>query len=84
MPCTRSGNLIERGIAQRVSASRYLKQLVEIGVLVEEKRGRDKVFIHRKYMDLLGRDDHDFAPYERGVPLPASASTLVKKLRRKR
>lgn len=63
LPYTRIGNLVERGIAMRVSASRYLKQLVEIGVLVEEKRGRDKVFIHRRYMDLLGRDDHEFARY---------------------
>ncbi len=84
MPYTRIGNLVERGIAQRVSASRYLKQLVEIGVLVEEKRGRDKVFIHRKYMDLLGRDDHDFALYERPWHLPIGASMPGKKSRRKR
>lgn len=64
MPYTRIGNLIERGIAQRVSASRYLKQLVAIGILREEKHGRDKVFIHRKYMDLLGRDDHEFGLYD--------------------
>ncbi|MGQ0455919.1 MAG: protein adenylyltransferase Fic [Hyphomicrobium sp.] len=63
LPYTRIGHLVERGVAQRVSASRYLKQLVELGVLVEEKRGRDKVFIHRKYMALLGRDDHAFEAY---------------------
>ena len=62
-PYTRIGHLTERGIAKRVSASRYLKQLVAIGVLEEEKRGRDKLFVHRKYMDLLGRDDHAFEPY---------------------
>ena len=62
-PYTRISHLVERGVAQRVSASRYLKQLVDIGVLVEEKRGRDKVFINRKYMDLLGRDDHVFEAY---------------------
>jgi len=66
-PYTRIGHLIERNIAKRVSASRYLKQLVEIGVLEEEKVGRDKLFIHRKYMDLLGRDDHAFAPYRSPV-----------------
>jgi Fic family protein len=73
MPYTRIGNLVERGIAKRVSASRYLKQLADIGVLSEEKRGRDKVFIHRKYMELLGRDDHDFEPYE--APGPAKSKT---------
>ena len=62
-PYCRIGNLVERGIAKRVAASRYLKQLAEIGVLEEEKVGRDKIFIHRKYMDLLGRDDHEFERY---------------------
>ena len=63
LPYTRIGNLVERDVAKRVSASRYLKQLVEIGVLVEEKYGRDKVFVHRKYMELLGSDEHTFEPY---------------------
>lgn len=62
-PYTRIGHLMERGIAKRVSASRYLKQLVKIGVLEEKKVGREKLFIHRKYMDLLGSDEHAFAPY---------------------
>lgn len=62
-PYTRIGHLIERDIAKRVSASRYLKQLVEIGVLTEEKSGRDKLFIHRKYMSLLSSDGHAFEPY---------------------
>jgi Fic family protein len=62
-PYTRIAHLIDRDIAKRVSASRYLKQLVEIGVLAEEKVGRDKLFIHRKYMRLLGSDEHTFAPY---------------------
>jgi Fic family protein len=66
-PYVRIGHLIESDLAERHAAARYLKQLAAIGILSEEKRGRDKVFIHRKYMDLLGRDDHDFAPYERAV-----------------
>jgi Fic family protein len=69
-PYTRISHLTERGIAKRVSASRYLKQLVAIGVLEEEKHGREKLFVHRKYMDLLGRDDHTFAPY----PVPPAAA----------
>jgi Fic family protein len=63
LPYTRIGHLIDRGVVKRVSASRYLKQLASIGVLEEEKVGRDKVFIHRKYMALLASDDHDFMPY---------------------
>jgi len=75
-PYTRIGHLIERDIAKRVSASRYLKQLVEIGVLNEEKSGRDKLFIHRKYMGLLASDEHTFQPYA-AAPMPAAAARKV-------
>jgi hypothetical protein len=83
MPYTRIGDLIERGIAQRVSASRYLKQLAAIGVLAEEKHGRDKIFVHRKYMDLLGRDDHEFAPYQ-GTVSSGDGAPVSKRKRRTR
>lgn len=62
-PYTRIAHLIERGIAQRVSASRYLKQLVDIGILKEEKRGVQKLFVNQKYMKLLSSDEHAFEPY---------------------
>lgn len=75
-PYTRIAHLIERDIAKRVSASRYLKQLVEAGVLTEEKVGRDKLFIHRKYMTLLGSDGHDFERY------PGEGASPDKKSRR--
>ncbi len=65
-PYCRIDNLIEAGMGNRVTASSYMKQLVEIGVLKEEKLWRDKVFINRKYLDLLSSDEHTFAPY--GVP----------------
>jgi len=67
-PYTRIGHLVDRGVAKRVAASRYLKQLAAIGVLHEEKVGRDKLFIHRKYMKLLGSDDHAFEPYPAKAP----------------
>lgn len=62
-PYCRISTLTERGIVKRQSASVYLKDLASIGVLQEEKRGRDKVFIHRKYLDLLSNDEHTFEPY---------------------
>lgn len=74
-PYVRITHLIESGIAERHAAARYLKQLAAIGILSEEKRGRDKVFIHRKYMDLLGRDDHNFEPY----PPPAATPSKTKR-----
>lgn len=69
-PYVRIAHLIQAGIAERHAAARYLKQLAAIGVLQEEKVGRDKLFINRRYMDLLGRDDHVFEPY----PAPAAAT----------
>ena len=66
-PYARIGHLIEAGIAKRVSASRYLKQLAASGILKEEKIGRDKVFIHTKYMELLAGNGHEFAPYVRSL-----------------
>ncbi len=72
-PYVRIAHLIDRGIAERHAASKYLKQLSAIGVLAEEKRGRDKLFIHRKYMTLLGSDEHTFEPYAAALPLEAHA-----------
>ncbi len=77
-PYVRIGHLIDSGIAERHAASRYLKQLASIGVVVEEKRGRDKLFVHRKYMDLLGRDDHAFPPYTAASEPPQTAKKKPK------
>ena len=63
LPYCRIQNLVERNIAGRQAASRYLKQLGEIGVLEERTVGREKLFIHPKLMYLLTRDDNDVSPY---------------------
>ena len=62
-PYCRIGNLVEKSIAQRQSASRYLKELAAIGVLREVQAGKEKLFIHPNLMQLLGRDGNAFAPY---------------------
>lgn len=62
LPYCRIQNVVEADIAKRQAASRYLKELVEIGVLEERPVGREKLFIHRKYINLLIRDDN-FTPY---------------------
>jgi Fic family protein len=64
LPYCRIQNLVERDIAGRQAASRYLKQLVEIGVLEERTVGRDKLFIHPKLMHLLTRDDNEVTAYQ--------------------
>lgn len=52
-PYCRIGNLVDAGIAQRQSASTYLKRLCEIGVLEERKVGREKLFINLAFLRLL-------------------------------
>jgi Fic family protein len=62
-PYCRIGNLVEKQVAQRQAASRYLKELVSIGVLREVQVGKEKLFIHPKFMQLLLRDDNAVVPY---------------------
>jgi Fic family protein len=62
-PYCRIQNVSEAGIAGRQAASRYLKQLVKIGVLEEVAFGREKLFIHPKLMKLLTRDSNDIDSY---------------------
>lgn len=65
-PYCRIANLIQAGLAQRQTASVYLKQLCDIGVLQETKVGREKLFIHPKFVRLLTEDPNDFALYAIG------------------
>lgn len=50
-------------VAARQTASRHLKHLVRIGVLEEVARGREKLFIHPKLLQLLIREPNTFALY---------------------
>ncbi|MEO8203562.1 MAG: Fic family protein [Betaproteobacteria bacterium] len=63
LPYCRIPNVVDRAIARRQAASRYLKQLSEIGVLEEVTVGREKLFIHPKLIQLLTRDSNRIAPY---------------------
>jgi hypothetical protein len=42
----------------------YLKALADIGVLKEIKAGREKLFLHPKFLQLLIGDSNDFIHYE--------------------
>jgi len=63
LPYCRIINLTEKGIAKRQTASQYLKQLVEIGVLREANMGKEKLFINSRLMQLLTRDSNQFTPH---------------------
>lgn len=62
-PYCRISNLVDKGIAQRQAASRYLHDLADLGVLREMPFGKEKLFIHPKLMQLLSRDNNQFQPY---------------------
>lgn len=62
-PYTRILNLEKAGIAKRQTASKYLKELCDIGVLEEITVGRDKLFIHVKLMELLRGESNQFTSY---------------------
>lgn len=62
-PYCRITNLVEKNIAQRQAASRYLKDLVKIGVLWEMQYGKEKLFVHPKLMQLLSEDSNQYVHY---------------------
>lgn len=62
-PYCRISNLVDKGIAQRQAASRYLHDLADLGVLREMPFGKEKLFIHPKLMQLLSLDDNQLQPY---------------------
>ncbi len=62
-PYCRIGNLVDKGIAKRQAASRYLHDLADHGVLREVPLGKERLFIHPKLIRLLGSDDEPFQPY---------------------
>ena len=62
-PYCRIGNLVDAGIAKRQTASVYLKLLCEAGVLKEIKSGRENIFVHPKYIDLLTGEENVWVYY---------------------
>ena len=62
-PYCRIANLVDAGIAKRQTASVYLKQLSDIGVLREVKSGRETLFVHPKYIELLTGEENVWVYY---------------------
>lgn len=62
-PYCRIGNLVDSGIAKRQTASVYLKQLCDIGILREVKSGRENIFVHPKYIELLTGEENVWVYY---------------------
>ena len=64
-PYCRISNLVENNIAKRQTASVYLKQLCNLGVLKEIQAGKEKLFVHPKLIQLITKDEHDFDVYKK-------------------
>ena len=62
-PYCRIGNLVDADIAKRQTASAYLKQLCDVGVLKEVKSGRENIFVHPKYIELLTGEENVWIYY---------------------
>ena len=63
LPYCRISDVTDAGIANRQTASLYLRQLADIGVLTETVSGKEKLFIHPKFLRLVARDGNDFELY---------------------
>lgn len=64
LPYIRISNLVENGVAKRQTASVYLKELSRVGVLNEISFGKEKLFLHPKFMRLLSNEGNDIEPYK--------------------
>ena len=62
-PYCRISNLVDAGVAKRQTASVYLKQLCDIGILKEIKSGRENIFVHPKYIELLTGEENVWVYY---------------------
>ena len=69
-PYCRIQNVVESGIAKRQTASVYLKQLVDLGMLRELKIGREKLFVHPNFLHLLTSESHPVRPYGHATASP--------------
>jgi len=69
-PYCRTNDLVKLGIGTRKTAAKYLGDLVSAGVLQERKEGREKLYIHTRFLDLLMNDGNEIIPYQRPPETP--------------
>lgn len=67
LPYCRIGDVVEANIAKRQTASTYLKQLVDIGVLQEVSTRKEKLFVHPKLLRLISEESNVFTRYENTI-----------------
>ena len=62
-PYSRIGDVVDAKLANRATASKYLKELVAKGVLQERKEGRENIYINVRLLGLLTADTHAFEKF---------------------
>jgi len=72
-PYCRVTDLVKHDVASRNTASRYLRELADNGVLEQKKEGREILYINTRFLDLLKSDKHAFLQYP-----PVNAKTPAK------
>ena len=58
-PYCKIGFLVDAGIAKRQTASRYLQELADAGMLDLVKIGRESIYVNREFLELLRRPPVD-------------------------
>jgi Fic family protein len=62
-PYVRIGNLVDASVAKRQTASVYLQELCDSGVLQARQEGREKLFMNVRFMELLQSDGNTFRSF---------------------
>ncbi len=63
-PYCRIHNVVDEGIVKRQTASEYLKKLIDINVLKEQKAGKEKIFVNPRFMGILLNDTNNYASFK--------------------
>ena len=62
-PYSRIGDVVDANIANRATASKYLKELAAKGVLQERKEGRENIYVNLRLLELLTADTNTFRKF---------------------
>lgn len=69
-PYCRIKDIVDAGISKRQTAAVYLQTLAGLGVVEELKIGREKLFLHRKFLELLTTDGSSITNYSGNALAP--------------
>ncbi|WP_363435368.1 hypothetical protein [Microbacterium sp. LWH3-1.2] len=56
-PYSRIADVIKQCAVSRPTATKWLNELVALGVLRDVKAGRDRLFINQRFLDILMREE---------------------------